>query len=164
MATTISEFIFHWTLFFTSISRWLLLRNFTVISPTLASLEAEPVKNLPARHKTWVRILGQDDPLAKGMETYSSILAWRIPWTERSLAGYTVHGIAKSWTQLSNWTTTLVIRLGVQNYFSALKVVLNIEMVLKARELPVLLSGSEYTVLFAYLYDLLKSISSLTQY
>ena len=32
--------------------------------------------------KTWVRSLGQEDPLEKGMATHSSILAWRIPWTE----------------------------------------------------------------------------------
>ena len=40
------------------------------------------VKNLPAVWETWVRSLGQDNPLEKGMATHSSILAWRIPWTE----------------------------------------------------------------------------------
>ena len=40
------------------------------------------VKNLPAIQETWVRILGQEDPLEKGMATHYSILAWRIPWTE----------------------------------------------------------------------------------
>ena len=40
------------------------------------------VKNLPAIQETWVRSLGQEDPLEKGMATHSSILAWRIPWTE----------------------------------------------------------------------------------
>ena len=40
------------------------------------------VKNLPTVQETWVRSLGQEDPLAKGMATDSSILAWRIPWTE----------------------------------------------------------------------------------
>ena len=34
--------------------------------------------------ETWVRSLGQEDPLEKGMATYSNILAWRIPWTEES--------------------------------------------------------------------------------
>ena len=38
--------------------------------------------NLPAMQETWVRILGQEDPLEKGTATHSSILAWRIPWTE----------------------------------------------------------------------------------
>ena len=40
------------------------------------------VKNLPAMQKTQVQSLGQEDPLEKGMATQSSILAWRIPWTE----------------------------------------------------------------------------------
>ena len=40
------------------------------------------VKNLPAMQETWVQFLGRDDPLEKGMATYASILAWRIPWTK----------------------------------------------------------------------------------
>ena len=40
------------------------------------------VKNLPAMQETQVRSLGQEDPLEKDMETHSSNLAWRIPWTE----------------------------------------------------------------------------------
>ena len=43
------------------------------------------VKNLPAMQETqetWVRSLGQEDPLEEGMATHSSILAWKIPWTE----------------------------------------------------------------------------------
>ena len=40
------------------------------------------VKNLPAIRKTWIGSLGWEDPLEKGMATHSSILAWRIPWTE----------------------------------------------------------------------------------
>ena len=40
------------------------------------------VKNLLAVQETWVQSLGWDDPLEKGMATHSSILAWRIPWTE----------------------------------------------------------------------------------
>ena len=46
------------------------------------SLVAKMVKNLPAMQDTWVRSLGQEDPLQKGMATLSSILAWEIPWTE----------------------------------------------------------------------------------
>ena len=38
--------------------------------------------DLPAMQETWVQILGWDDPLEKEMATHSSILAWRIPWTE----------------------------------------------------------------------------------
>ena len=40
------------------------------------------VKNLPTMQETWVQSMGQEDPLEKGMATHSSILAWRIPWTE----------------------------------------------------------------------------------
>jgi len=42
------------------------------------------VKNPPAMRETWVRSLGWEDPLEKGMAPYSSILAWRIPWTGES--------------------------------------------------------------------------------
>ena len=42
----------------------------------------QTVKNLPAMQETWVRSLAQEDPLGKGMATHTSILAWRIPWTE----------------------------------------------------------------------------------
>ena len=43
---------------------------------------AQMVKNLPEMRETWVGSLGWEDPLEEGMATYSSILAWRIPWTE----------------------------------------------------------------------------------
>ena len=46
------------------------------------SLVAQMVKNLPAMQETWVRSLGQEDPLEKEMATHSSILVWKIPWTE----------------------------------------------------------------------------------
>jgi len=43
---------------------------------------AQTVKSLPALWETQVRSLGQEDPLEKGMATHSSILAWKIPWTQ----------------------------------------------------------------------------------
>ena len=46
------------------------------------SLVAQMVKNLPATWEIWVWSLGQEDPLEKELATYSSVLAWRIPWTE----------------------------------------------------------------------------------
>ena len=46
------------------------------------SLVAQRLKYLPAMRETWVRSLGWEDPLEKEMATHSSILAWRIPWTE----------------------------------------------------------------------------------
>ena len=56
-----------------------------------ASLVAQLVKNPPAMQETWVWSLGWEDPLEKGKATHSSILAWRI------------HGVAKSWAQLSDF-------------------------------------------------------------
>ena len=47
-------------------------------------LAARSVKNLPAMRETWVRSLGWKDPLEKEMATHSSILAWKISWTEES--------------------------------------------------------------------------------
>ena len=53
-----------------------------VLSFFRASLVAHLVKNPPAMWETWVWSLSGEDPLEKGMATHSSILAWRIPWTE----------------------------------------------------------------------------------
>ena len=50
------------------------------------------VKNLPAMGETQVLSLGREDPLEKGIATHSSVLAWKTPWTERSLAGYSPWG------------------------------------------------------------------------
>ena len=47
-----------------------------------ASLVAQTVKHLPIMRETRVQYLGQEDPLEKEMATHSSILAWKIPWTE----------------------------------------------------------------------------------
>ena len=52
---------------------------FDMLSILWASLVAQMVKNLSAMQKSWVRSLGQEDPLEKEMATHSSILAWRIP-------------------------------------------------------------------------------------
>ena len=48
----------------------------------VASLVAQLVKNLPVMWETWVQSLGWEDPLENEMAAHSSILAWRIPWTE----------------------------------------------------------------------------------
>ena len=59
------------------------LSDFTSLhAPRQASLVAQTVKNLPAMQETWVRSLGWEDSLEKGVATHSSILAWRVPWTE----------------------------------------------------------------------------------
>ena len=65
------------------------------------SLIAQMVKNLPAVQETSVQSLGWEDPLEKGKATHPSILAWRIP---------IVHGVTKSWTQLSTHTLLILIR------------------------------------------------------
>ena len=54
-------------------------------------------KDLPAMWEMWVRSLGWEDPLEKGIATHSSILAWRIPM-DRGAWRATVHGVTKSWT------------------------------------------------------------------
>ena len=51
----------------------------------VASLVAQLVKNPPAMRETWARSLSWEDPLDKGKVTHSSILAWRIPWTVKSM-------------------------------------------------------------------------------
>ena len=61
------------------------------------SLVAQTVKNLHAEQETAIRSLGREDSLKRVMATHSSILAWRIPWTEEP-GGFTVHGVAKSRT------------------------------------------------------------------
>ena len=65
-----------------------------------ASLVLQMVKNSPAMQETWVRSLGWEDPLEKGMATHSSILAWRIPMDKGAWRAI-VHGVPKSQTQLS---------------------------------------------------------------
>ena len=67
-----------------------------------ASLVVQTVKNLPAMQKTWVWSLHQEDPLKEGMAIHSSILAWRIPWTEEPGRLHIVHGVKKSQTGLKN--------------------------------------------------------------
>ena len=63
------------------------------------------VKNLPAMQETQVVSLGSEDPLEKGMATHSSILVWRIPWTEEP-SGLQSMG-SQSQTQLSTLLYTL---------------------------------------------------------
>ena len=70
-----------------------------------SSLVAQMVKNPPAMQETWVQSSGREDPLEKGMATHSCILAWRIPWTEEPGGLHTVHGVAKSWTWLSDFNS-----------------------------------------------------------
>ena len=61
---------------------------------------AQTVKNLPSMWETGVQPMDQEDPLEEGMATHSSILAWRIPWTEES--GWLQSLRSKSRLQLSD--------------------------------------------------------------
>ena len=67
--------------------------------PAGASLVTQTVKNLPEMQEPWVQSLSQENPLEEGMATHSSILAWRIPWTEEPGVD-PVHGVTKSQTWL----------------------------------------------------------------
>ena len=72
-------------------------------------LMVQMLKSLSAMHGTQVQSLGQEDPLEKGMLTHSSILAWRIPWTEepgrlQSVGESTVHGYSPQRVG-HNWTS-----------------------------------------------------------
>ena len=69
-----------------------------ILSIVRASLVAQMVKNLPALWETQGQSLGQEELLEEGMATHSSILAWRIAWTEklqRSLVGYSSWGLQR---------------------------------------------------------------------
>ena len=69
-------------------------------------LVAQMVKNPPAIQETWVQSLGWEDPLEKGIATHSSILAWRIPWTEEP-------GVTKSQTRLSHSHFHVLIQMAL---------------------------------------------------
>ena len=58
------------------------IKKFTQNGRDLNVIVVQMVKNLPATQETQVQSLGQEDPLEEGMATHSSILAWRIPWTD----------------------------------------------------------------------------------
>ena len=65
------------------------------------------VKHLTTMQETQVQSLDWEDILEKEMATLSSILAWKIPWTEGP--GAMVHGVTKSWTQLSTLTELMTV-------------------------------------------------------
>ena len=74
---------------------------------------AQKIKNLPAMQETWVRSLGQEDLMGKGMATHSSILAWRIPWTEEPGGSWSM-GL-----QTVNMTEQLTHDINFQVYYDA---------------------------------------------
>ena len=76
---------------------------------------AQAVKSLPAMQETWLRSLGREDPLEKEMTTHSSILAWRIPWTEEPGGPQRVR---HDWTT-NTFTLTWRLRPAQQHYTSS---------------------------------------------
>ena len=62
-------------------------------------------KESAAVRETGVRSLGGEDPLGEGMATHSNIIVWKIPM-DRAACWSTIHEVAKSWTQWSNWAHT----------------------------------------------------------
>ena len=79
----------------------------SILFKSRASLVAQRLKPLPAMWETWVRSLGQEDPLEKEMATHSSILAWRIPWTEE------LGGLQSTGSQRvgHDWETSLYLKI-----------------------------------------------------
>ena len=71
---------------------------------------AQIVKNLPAMEETQVQSLGQKDPLEEEMATHSSILAWRIPWTESG--GLQSMWFKESWSRLKQLSTIKLEKVG----------------------------------------------------
>ena len=78
------------------------------------SLVAQRLKHLPPTQETLVRSLGWEDPLEKEMATHSSILAWRIPWTEEP--GRLQSTGSQSWTRLSDFTFFLSLSKNIIAY------------------------------------------------
>ena len=88
-----------WCIQWLDITHWLC--SMCCLLKESRALVAQRVKNLPAMQETQVWSLGSEDPLEKGMVTHSSILAWRIPWTEEPGGLHTVHGV----TVRRDWAT-----------------------------------------------------------
>ena len=84
-----------------------------------ASLVAQRVKRLPAMRESWVPPLGWEDPLEKEMTTYSSILAWEIPWTEEP-GGHQSMGsqrVGHDWATKHSVRSKFIMSLILKNFF-----------------------------------------------
>ena len=84
--------------------------------PRNVSLVAQLVKNLLAMWKTEVQCLGREDPLEKGTATHSSILAWRIPWTEEpgGLQSMASQRVGHDWATVPQCSCSPVVAFGVR--------------------------------------------------
>ena len=87
----------------------LYLSNFSPPAPNIGFPVAQMVKNLPAMQETQVPSLGQEGPLEKEMATHSSILAWRIPWTEKpgGLQSIGLQRVGHDWATSLHWILCL---------------------------------------------------------
>ena len=103
------------------------------------SLVAQMIKNLPVMQETWVRSLGQEVPLEKEMVTHSSILAWRIPWTEElgKLQSMGLQRVRHDWATNTLWLNLIFLStFCIRGYI----ILYNIYIYLY------------YTVLYVYIY------------
>ena len=128
--------------------------NFLGQNPGVGSLSL-----LPTMQETWVQSLGQEDLLEKGMETHSSILAWRIPWTEEAdrLQSVGLQRVGYSWAcTLSSFT--FIKRLFSSSLLSATRVVssayLRLLIFLPAILIPACVSSSSAFLLMYSAYKL----------
>ena len=84
-----------------------------------APLAAQLVKDPPAGKETWVRSLGQEDLLKKGKATHASILAWRIPWTVKSMGSQRVAHDRETFTAMKKQEQSMLLpKLKVQFHYS----------------------------------------------
>ena len=85
-----------------------------------ASLVVQRLKHLPAMWETWVRSLGQEYPVEKEMATHSSILAWRIPWTEE-LGG--LQSMSRKKSDMTEWLHFHFGNAAIINYLMEAKII-----------------------------------------
>ena len=81
---------------------------------------AQMVKNLPVVQETWVQSLVWEDPLERGMATHSTVLAWRIPWTEEPGGLYSPWGLKES--DMTEWWTLFILFASMWNEHSCMMV------------------------------------------
>ena len=127
-----------------------------------ASLVAQTVNRLPTMRETWVRALGWEDPLEKEMATHSSILAWKIPWTEvpGRLQFMGLQRVAHDWATSLSLSTLLCL----ENSFSCMTLLtcqVPGETVLSPWEVESLVSNRTLWISLWQLYFIYPCITSM---
>ena len=105
----------------------------------MASLVAQRIKHLPAMQETWVESLGWEDPLVKEMATHSSILAWRIPWTEEP-GGLQSTGLQRVGHDLSDFTLK----------HTMMQIIILFEFFINKNDFYVSMTDKQFTVINIY--------------